>query len=107
VGRLDQATAEDDLVVSRLLEGGPCFGRGEGWLVGGPVGGNGQLGDDQKRREQKSLRMEGSRFKSKSPMCVCYLGLLMGLGEEMSNLDVIKLPGVDRVCVCLSVCGFV
>lgn len=75
------------------------FWRGEGWLVGGPVGGNSQLGDDQKRREQKSLRMEGSRFKSKSPMCVCYLGLLMGLGEEMSNLDVTKLLGADRVCV--------
>lgn len=53
-----------------------------------------------KKREQ-SLRMEGSRFKSKSPMCVCYLGLLMGLGEEMSNLYVSNfLALILCVCVC-------
>lgn len=34
-------------------------------------------------------------------MCVCYLGLLMGLGEEMSNTVVIKLLGVDSVCTCV------
>jgi hypothetical protein len=53
-----------------------------------------------KKREQ-SLRMEGSRFKSKSPMCVCYLGLLMGLGEEMSNPDVSNFLALI-LCVCVS-----
>jgi hypothetical protein len=28
------------------------FWRGEGWLVRGPVGGNGQLGENQKERAE-------------------------------------------------------